>query len=54
MLGCRSLAPALEHGNQSYEEKYYGQHGDSLHQHSRILGGNRFFLMLTLWAVQPQ
>src|SRR5690242_15069441 len=54
VLGCTCLAPALEHGDQSYEEKYYGEHGDSLHQHSRIPGGNRFSLMLTLWAVQPQ
>jgi hypothetical protein len=30
MLGGRSFTPALEHGKQSYEEKYDGHHGDTL------------------------
>jgi len=37
VLGCTCLAPALEHGKQSYEEKDYGQHGDALQQHGQLL-----------------
>lgn len=33
VLGCRSLAPGLEHGDESYEEKYDCQGGDTLQKH---------------------
>lgn len=33
VLGCRSLAPRLEHGDESYEEKYNCQGGNTLQEH---------------------